>query len=61
MIPATGGNLVLVTDAGLRYWNKEGQTLSTSLSTQQILHLSTRLAGRGRMSVTVQRPPREPT
>jgi hypothetical protein len=61
VIPATGGNLVLVTDAGLRYWNKEGRTLSTSLSTQQILHLSTRLAGRGRMSVTVQRPPREPT
>jgi hypothetical protein len=59
VIPASDGNLVLVTDAGLRYWNKEGQTLSTSLSTEQILHLSTRRAGRERMTVTVQRPPRE--
>lgn len=60
VIPATGGNLVLVTDEGLRYWSKDGHTLSTALSTQQILHLSTRIAGRGRMAVTVQRPPREP-
>lgn len=59
VIPAADGNLVLVTDAGLRYWNKAGQTLSTSLQTAQILHLSTRLAGRGRMTVTVQRPPEE--
>lgn len=60
VIPAVGGNMVLVTDAGLRYWNKERGTLSTSLSTQQILHLSTRYAGRERMTVTVQRPPSEP-
>jgi len=60
VIPARDGNLVLVTGEGLQYWNKASRTLSTSLPTQQTLHLSTRRAGHHRLDATAQRPSKEP-
>ncbi len=55
-----GGDLVLVTDKGIDFFDHETCGVRRALASEQLVHISVRRENDERLTITTRRPPREP-